>query len=76
MTLFGSRVGLPVQANFLRGARTANIALPSTTTSWHTNQAGLPLVKVRVRVPAGRGGRRQPKPKISSPSRGGEITVS
>ena len=31
-------VDLTFQAKFLRCARTANRAFPSTTTSWHTNQ--------------------------------------
>lgn len=51
-----SRVGLPAQAGFLGCPRTANRACPSTTASWHTNQAGLWL-GAGLRV-TGRGGGR------------------
>lgn len=50
-------------ANIFRSARTA-------TTNWHTNRAGIYLVRdeARVRVPGRGGSRREPKPEVISPS--------
>ena len=56
-----SRIDLPTQANFLRCARTATKAFPSTTTSRRSNHACLWVrvrVRVRVRVPGRGDGRR------------------
>ena len=71
------RVDLPVQANFLKCARTATRAFPSTTTPRHSNQGCLWVrMRVRIGVPGQGGGSRQPKPKTISPSGTKTLTIS